>query len=231
MTFNENKAKRDSIDEHIVNCLKDDSSDDVLYKARFYNRLDGSGWEDEVFKQFKNVEAHIENGKNILRDIYPNFEKHNEYEWWEVTKYLLIDGEYAAILSCYFTLDNKLFYFDCQKKEYFPELYQNPELTDVLNCKNIESQFETGEIIIFNGSPMWLSYYAIYVHDIRLNKDNHYLLYCDEDKRISFMPIDDFRRIEKVEVCHDESLNELSRKIKDNSELFYKLLDTYGVQD
>lgn len=234
MTFEEYKSKRNAIDKYILKCLADDSIGDVQYKICLYDRLEKWSGKSEIFKEFDHLNEYIvtENKNfdfcNAGEEHKPEESKHSEYEWWQVGKYLLIDGEYEEILRCDITLDGELAHFLCLKTEYFGELFQNKEMMDILDCKNVVSPYETGDIIKFNALPMSECFYAIYSYNERFERHNFFYMCCEEEPPL--FALRDLRRTEKAKNCPDEELNEISKKVKENQSLFFRLHKKSGFE-
>lgn len=231
MTFEEYKTKRAAIDEYILKCLKHDSSRDVLYQINLYDRLEGRADKGRVFKQFCNLEEYIEDEKITYRMIdserYDCSPKCGEHKWWQISKCLLINGEYEDILRCDISLDGELLHFWCTRAEYFNGLYKNQELTDVMCCKNVVPPYETGDIIKFNNLPLMENFYAIYGYDEQFKRYNHFYMCCGEENMFSVLY--ELHKTETAETCPNAELNEMSRKIKENPELFHELIMKHGV--
>jgi len=230
MKFEEYLEKRTNVDKYILKELKDDVSDDFVYKLTLKNRYDDASdsTSTEIYKKYSNVERRMQMDREFCE--VTNFDELdiNEYIWWNVEKYVLTDGEYKKYISCSLSSDGSLIHFFVYPG-YLEAFLKDKNIIDVLNCRNVDAPYKTGDILKVHQKPVGEDFYIIYCYDETKAGNNHLQMTFEDE--IGFCELNWLHKTEKVEISPVEKINEMSKKIKENPSVLRELIVKCGISD
>lgn len=207
MTLEEYKRKKDEIDLQVYEILKDDSGENVVYDLHRHVRgEDGYIACCGVFKKYENLEAVMASQIEFVEHANNDDYCEGDYSWFVINKYRLHDGEYKEELSCRIDFDGRLL-------NYLPfgDVLRGMEIP---SSKDVIKPYNTGDILKVKNTPLTEDFYIIYIYD-EDREGNKNLQMCF-DEEVTFCEIYWLELTEKVDICPDEKINEMSIKIKDN---------------
>ena len=242
---------------NIYQTIFEKSQDDEVYEAilEFRDDEDLIGWGiwNKVFKSFDSVKQYILRERIFMDD--DDEEPMVNRAYWKVTKYKLNKGEYKEFMICCFSIDMQLLSVDFglyirvffQDNKTYDEILNHNYL--LLNPKNIELPYQTGDILKINAMPFGKDFYVVYGGEARkgdfekgiVEKFDYFYHWCIyESKDRNGLWIDDISNFfftdyvhfencpliccEQVESCPDDKITKVSRMLKENPELWYELV-------
>ena len=175
--------------------------------------------------------------------------------YWEVTKYKLNKGEYEELMICCFSIDMQLLSVDfgLYIRDFFQDNKTYDEISNhnylLMNPKNIELPYQTGDILKINAMPFGKDFYVVYGGEAckgdfeqgiveKFDNFYHWCIYESEDRNglwvddISNSCFTDYVHFEncplicceQVESCPNDKIMKVSRMLKDKPELWYELV-------
>lgn len=230
MTFEEYLEEREKTDRYILKELQDDKSDDFVYRVTLMNRYDNAPDSStaEIYKKYSNIERRMQMDKEFCEAT--NFDELDisDYIWWNIEKYVLTDGEYKKYLSCSLSSDGRLIHFFVYPG-YIEAFLKDENIIDVLNCRNIEGPYQTGDILKIHQKPIEEDFYVIYCYDETRTGNKHIQMNMKDE--IGFCELNWLNKTEKVETSPIEKINEMSKKIKENPSIIKELILKCGISD
>ena len=227
MTFEEYLKKRLEVDQCILEELKDDKSDDFAYQIScLMNGNDLYSNTTKLYKKYSNIELCMQDDKEFCK--ITNFDDGNLEDciWWKIQKYVLTDGEYQKYMECTLSASGELIHFFIYNG-YLEEFFKAENTVNVLGCRNVDVPYRTGDILKVKNQPLGDDFYIIYCYDETKAGNKHLQLSLNDE--ISFFELNWLHKTEKVEKSPVYRINEMSKKIKENPELFKELLEKHGV--
>lgn len=219
MNFDEYKIRKQQMNEKVLKILVDDTKEGTLYTLHKRDRASGLNVDYGVFRNYKNLK--------MAMDACVEFEElaNNEnyyaadYEWFDITKYVMKDDEYERELSANLAFDYRLIHYiaeECVMKYH------------TLIEHELEPPYETGDIIITKNMPIAEDYYGVYLYD-KNQKGNKHLVMAFNEKP-SFFKTYWLETTERVNDSPNKRLNEISKKIKEMNGDFTKAFQEFGIQ-
>lgn len=219
INIDEYMLKKQHMDKQVLEMLADDSNDGTLYTLHTNNRETKIALDCGVFKHYSNL-------KNVIEGRI-EFEEHandgnycaSDFEWFDVKKYILSDGEYKQKMAVKIAFDYSLIH-------YYTEDNVIEERT--LLEQEVAVPYESGDIIKIKNTPMSEDFYGIYIYDETQEGNKHIQITFDE--KAYFCKIHWLEKIEKVIDSPDKRINDISKRIKEMNGNFSKVLKNYGIK-
>lgn len=219
MNFEEYKEKKQQINAQVLELLADDSHDCTVYTLHMRNRETNLSLDCGVFKHYsalrETIESRIEFEEHANDDNYCAA----DFIWFEVKKYIMLDGEYRRKMTVKIDFDHSLIH-------YFAEGDVIKEETPIEH--ELEAPYETGDIIKIRNAPLSEDFYGIYIYDEKRKGNKHIQMMFNEETE--FCKIYWLETTEKVIESPDKRINEMSKKIKEMNGDFSKALQNCGIE-
>lgn len=217
--FAEYKLKKQNINKQVLDILSNDSNDGTLYTLHMRNRETKLNLDCGVFRHYSNLKDAI--------DGYVEFEEHAndenysaaDFEWFDISKYIMSDGEYKQQMNVKITFGYGLIHYYIEDS-----IIEEKALLE----QNVETPYETGDIIKIKNMPLSEDFYGIYIYDENQEDNKH--IQMTFNGKADFSKIYWLERTEKAMHCVDERLNDISRQIKAMNGDFSKVFQKYGIK-
>ena len=219
ISFAEYKLKKQNINKQVLEILADDSSDGTLYTLHMRSRETKHTLDCGVFRHYSNLKDAME--ERIEFEEHANDENYSaaDFEWFDISKYIMSDGEYRQKMTAKITFDYSLIH-------YYME--DNTVEEKAVLEQDMEIPYETGDIIKIKTLHLFEDYYGIYIYDEKQEGNKHIQMTFHE--KADFSKIYWIERTEKAMNCADERLNDISRQIKEMNGDFSKVFQKYGIK-